>query len=306
MKRVGAVAAIGVSLLIVLAYAVVKVAAPQARGDEASLDASQAPEACLPPAPANPPGTWRVIAAAPISGRADHTAVWTGSEMLIWGGDTASGGAAEVEPTNDGAAYDPSTDTWRALAPSPLSPRTLHSASWTGSEMVVWSGTDRDGTALVDGAAYDPASDSWRQIGDAPAVAGRGNQRATLGDGGIVVAEIGDAFRLMRYDIASDAWEVLPSPPIPTRGLVSLAWADGRLILLSFPDTGRKTGAKAALYDPTGGEWRQASGSPQSTGAPAAALWTAPRSCRSRDRSAARDHSPAARHWIAGRGLAPA
>jgi hypothetical protein len=34
-----------------------------------------------------------------------HTAVWTGSEMIVWGGYNGS-------PSNTGARYNPSTDTW--------------------------------------------------------------------------------------------------------------------------------------------------------------------------------------------------
>src|SRR5262249_52839289 len=61
-----------------------------------------------------------------------HTAVWTGSEMIIWGGQF--GGST-------GSRDDPATDTW---APGTTSgapePRMLHTAVWTGTEMIVWGG----------------------------------------------------------------------------------------------------------------------------------------------------------------------
>jgi hypothetical protein len=44
--------------------------------------------------------TWRQLPAMPFS-RADFAAVWTGSQVLVWGGYTTS------ENYTDGAAYTP-------------------------------------------------------------------------------------------------------------------------------------------------------------------------------------------------------
>ena len=67
------------------------------------------------------------------SARYLHTAVWTGSEMIVWGGNYA---------TNTGGRYNPSTDSWTAtsLTNAP-SARADHTAVWTGSEMIVWGGS---------------------------------------------------------------------------------------------------------------------------------------------------------------------
>jgi hypothetical protein len=65
-----------------------------------------------------------------------HTAIWTGTEMIVFGGI-----GDPYRYLNDGARYNPSTDSWTSL---PLtgarSARTLHTAVWTGSEMIVWGG----------------------------------------------------------------------------------------------------------------------------------------------------------------------
>jgi hypothetical protein len=55
--------------------------------------------------------TWVPIAmsGAP-SPRLGHTAVWTGTEMIVWGGFGRDG---ELE---DGAAFDPARGTWRSIA----------------------------------------------------------------------------------------------------------------------------------------------------------------------------------------------
>ena len=85
------------------------------------------------------------------SARADHTAIWTGSEMIVWGG--WSGGPV----LNTGGRYNPSTDSWTATSTTNAPPgREFHTAIWTGSEMIVWGGTN-DST----GGRYNPTTDSW-------------------------------------------------------------------------------------------------------------------------------------------------
>jgi hypothetical protein len=85
------------------------------------------------------------------SARTDHTAVWTGSEMIVWGG---WGGGPGL---NTGGRYNPSTDSWTATSTTNAPPgRIWHTAVWTGSEMIVWGGTN-DST----GGRYNPITDSW-------------------------------------------------------------------------------------------------------------------------------------------------
>jgi N-acetylneuraminic acid mutarotase len=72
------------------------------------------------------------------TGRAYHTAVWTGSEMLVWGGYFC----CPVTGFNTGGRYDAGTDTWTATSTTNApSPRYLLTAIWSGSEMIVWGGT---------------------------------------------------------------------------------------------------------------------------------------------------------------------
>ena len=66
------------------------------------------------------------------SARSQHSAVWTGSEMIVWGGDG---------PFDTGGRYDPAADTWTATSTvNAPSGRWLHTAVWTGDEMIVWGG----------------------------------------------------------------------------------------------------------------------------------------------------------------------
>src|SRR5438552_7897443 len=77
------------------------------------------------------------IANAPAA-REYHTAVWTGSEMIVWGGEDFSGSLV-----NTGGRYNPSTDSWTATSTTNApDARQAHTAVWTGSEMIVWGGND--------------------------------------------------------------------------------------------------------------------------------------------------------------------
>src|SRR5438477_12975676 len=65
--------------------------------------------------------------------RFGHTAVWTGSEMIVWGGGFSG--------FNTGGRYNPSTDTWAdTTAVNAPTGRYDHTAVWAGSEMIVWGG----------------------------------------------------------------------------------------------------------------------------------------------------------------------
>jgi N-acetylneuraminic acid mutarotase len=100
--------------------------------------------------------------------RVGHSAVWTGSEMIVWGG-VDKGGFPNM--TNTGGRYNPSTDTWTATstANTPTA-RDTHTAVWTGTEMIIWGGYDGDDVNT--GGKYNPVTDSWTAttLINAPAV----------------------------------------------------------------------------------------------------------------------------------------
>ena len=81
------------------------------------------------------------------------TAVWTGSEMIVWGG---------YPLLNTGGRYNPSTDSWTATSTmNAPAGRDLHTAVWTGSEMIVWGGDNGSGVYFNTGGRYNPSTDSW-------------------------------------------------------------------------------------------------------------------------------------------------
>ena len=100
------------------------------------------------------PGTdsWTATSTANApTARAGHTAVWTGREMIVWGGGSG----------NTGGRYNPSTHTWTATSTTNApTRRNGHTAVWTGREMIVWGG--QLSNALNTGGRYNPSTDSWR------------------------------------------------------------------------------------------------------------------------------------------------
>lgn len=106
--------------------------------------------------------SWVAMAASPLSARYLPTIVWTGSVAIIWGGYGNAGYC------NDGASYNPATNTWGLLSTT-LAPtaRYNHTAIWTGTEMIIWGGYVNGGKTNT-GARYNPVSNLWVTLPLAP------------------------------------------------------------------------------------------------------------------------------------------
>ena len=101
--------------------------------------------------------SWSPTHALP-DGDSYMTAVWTGAEMVIWGGGPGR--------FNTGSRYNPVTDTWHSTNNSSAPDgKNQHTAVWTGMEMIVWGGCDRSRSEhscqSSDGARYNPVTDRW-------------------------------------------------------------------------------------------------------------------------------------------------
>jgi hypothetical protein len=99
--------------------------------------------------------------------RAVHTAIWTGTEIIVWGG------SGDVSYSDTGGRYDPATDNWvpTSTTNAPTG-RTNHTAVWTGTEMIIWGGQGAAGF-LNTGGRYDPATDTWTATSTMNAPIGR-------------------------------------------------------------------------------------------------------------------------------------
>lgn len=106
--------------------------------------------------------SWTATATANApANRYNHTAVWTGDEMIVWGGYDESAGHA----VNTGGRYNPNTDTWTPTSTTNVPEgRATRTGVWTGSELIVWGGVFYDGPTphyLNTGGKYDPITDTW-------------------------------------------------------------------------------------------------------------------------------------------------
>jgi len=109
--------------------------------------------------------------------------VWTGTEMIIWGGYNGS-------YHNTGGKYNPSTDSWTATTTTNApSVRYHHTAVWTGTEMIVWGGYYKDSTdhPLNTGGRYDPTADNWTTTSIVNAPAARSGHTAVWTDSEMIV-----------------------------------------------------------------------------------------------------------------------
>jgi N-acetylneuraminic acid mutarotase len=208
------------------------------------------------------------------------TAVWTGTEMIIWGGV----GAVSSQALGSGGRYSPSTDTWVATS-SVLSPPTYrdsHTAVWTGAEMIVWGGRDEiSGERLNTGGRYMPSTDSWAPTSTGAGVPGARVYHSAVWTGTEMIVWGGDDHTWYntggRYDPALDAW--LPTSTganVPAaRSGHTAVWTGTEMIVWGghHSPVGHNSGGR---YSPSTDTWV-----PTSTGAnvPAAcsshtAVWT--------------------------------
>ncbi len=170
--------------------------------------------------------------------RQRHTAVWTGSKMIVWGGSVA--GSPSVTAT--GGLYDPTTDTWTPMSSiNAPPPRHSHRAVWTGSKMIVWGGFGAT-TYESTGGIYDPTTDTWATMSTVGAPAGRNEHAMVWTDKLLVVSGGFNGAALASgasYDPATDTWAALPSAGAAGPRLSHTAiWTGSRAIFWGGSDLG--------------------------------------------------------------------
>ncbi len=162
------------------------------------------------------PGSWDPTHALPEA-NAGISAVWTGTEMIVWGGTEVGG-----SKFNSGSRYDPATDTWRTTSGvnAPF-PRKQHSAVWTGTEMIVWGGCgllDEHFCQINTGGRYDPLTDTWEATATAGAPSPRIDHTAVWTGTQMIVwggcRFVNDACNAQslgnsggRYDPSTNSWQ---------------------------------------------------------------------------------------------------
>jgi N-acetylneuraminic acid mutarotase len=186
--------------------------------------------------------------------RDGHTAIWTGGEMIVWGGYD---GNSDV---NTGGRYDPATDSWTPTSTTnaPIG-RWLHTAVWTGSEMIVWGGGY--GTDFLNtGGRYNPTTDTWTPTNTTNAPTARVHHTAVWTGSQMIVwggynYTNGRFNTGGRYDPSTDSWTATSTINAPeARWDHNAEWAGSEMVVWGGTNETiyLNTGAK---YNPTDDTW---------------------------------------------------
>src|SRR5437016_1051873 len=173
------------------------------------------------------------------SARAGHTAVSTGSEMIVWGG------IPFTFPSGTGGRYNPITDSWTATSTTNApSRRGNHTAVWTGSEMIVWGGFTGPNIVLNTGGRYNPGTDTWTatSITNAPSARSghtgvwTGTEMIVWGGGTFVPSVLNTGGR---YNPGTDSWTATSTTNAPdARADHTAVWAGSEMIVWGGANVG--------------------------------------------------------------------
>jgi hypothetical protein len=193
--------------------------------------------------------TWRTLPDAPIDPRFGAIYLWTGSEVIVWGGGDR--GAPTIA---EGAAYDPAVDSWRRIADGPVGLNHA-SAVWTGQEMLVFGSAQNDknwaATDTAVGAGYEPGLDRWREL---PSSDLSPQASSAVWTGEVMVAWDYEVHS-QEYDPATDAWTPPQKMPLEfDECFPNSVPLEGRVFAFFC--------GRAALYQPATSEWSEVTGGP--------------------------------------------
>jgi hypothetical protein len=211
-------------------------------------------------------GRWAQLPSPPIDTLIQAHPVWTGRELLVWGGNFNG----EFAPAT-GLAFDPATNAWTRLPTAPLSTRENPTIVWTGRELIVWGGLTSEQQTKPDryeGAAYDPETNTWHPLASSglppmelAAAAWTGHEMLVVGPAaaGQRGADAGEA-----YDPTTNQWRAIAPTPLSQREQMSSTWTGHELIVwggISYLGS-RGTLGDGAAYNPTTNQWRMLPNSP--------------------------------------------
>jgi hypothetical protein len=197
------------------------------------------------------------IAGAP-SARARHVCAWTGTSLIVWGGDGGGYPAA-------GGVLSLAAGTWKptSVANAPA-PRAYAAGAWTGERFFVWGG--HDGNPVGSGGLYDPSTDTWKTVSTSGAPSARhAHSVVWAADAGVLIVwggtnGTGQLDSGARYDPARDVWTAVSGTNAPSRRRDhSAVWSGARMLVYGGVGfDGVDEGVYLAggkLYDPVADTW---------------------------------------------------
>jgi N-acetylneuraminic acid mutarotase len=189
------------------------------------------------------------------TGRIHHTAVWTGSKMIVWGGSDDVTGR-----TNTGGIYDPVTNTWTSVSlTNAPSAREWHTAVWTGSKMIILGGDTLQFAYSNTGGIYDPVQNSWTRTSTTNAPAPRmehtavwtGSKMIVWGGTGNNIGNTGGV-----YDPSANSWLPTSVTNAPSRRIVPTAiWTGIRMVIWGGDGSSAGLLNTGGIYDAVTDSW---------------------------------------------------
>lgn len=214
-------------------------------------------------------------------------ATWTGKYVIAWGstGTAKAPGSQAAGSSEHGAAFDPTTRTWRSVPAAPVD-ITVEQTTWTGHEILVWGSAPAAARSSGHNflLALDPTTWRWKRLTAPPitprtgaAVLWSGTRLIVIGGhGGSVTALLNGA----TYDPRTNRWSALPAVPHIVAGVgskaepvgVTAAWAAGALYVWVTRQVSRACGVgcgeisakvQALRWRPGASRWRPGATPPE-------------------------------------------
>jgi len=217
-----------------------------------------------------PSDSWLPVSpvGAPIT-RTKFGSVWTGSRLLIWGGEG-------VPLNHAGRIFDPANNVWSEMSTiGAPTPRHSHFTIWTGTHMFIWGGqTGYQGPSNW-GGLYHPESNSWFPTNRNDAPLPRGNAVAIWAGDRVIIwggtehvdnlpAPMAYPSDGLVYSPTSDQWSRTSTVGAPDgRSSHAVVWTGSRMIV--FGGSGSQGWVtKAGSYDPLTDTWHPVAAPPGS------------------------------------------
>ncbi|MBU2664777.1 hypothetical protein KOI35_14845 [Actinoplanes bogorensis] len=205
---------------------------------------------------------WREVTGSPLSPRDQALGLWTGREVLLFGGsdlppcsDTSSC-AMDPTPLSDSAALDPDTNRWRPLRTAPVPVLGAFGAVVGSKAFLLPYGSKRE--ILV----YDVDGDSWKRL-PAPFDSDDGYRLVAAGERLIAYAGTDELRPLVDQvlDVRTGKWSALPADPLGPAWDRTMVWTGREVALFDHklvPNPGADGPAltRGAVLDLTSGGWR--------------------------------------------------
>ena len=184
--------------------------------------------------------------------RSEHTAIWTGTEMIIWGGVSSA-------YLDTGAKYNPTTDSWTSIETTDApDARGNHTAIWTGTEMIIWGGNDFLFNFNT-GARYNPTTDTWLSISTSAAPSARSKHTVVWTGTEMIIWGGSDGTKLntgARYNLSSGTWSTMSTTNAPSaREGHTAVWTGAEMIVWGGNDNTFSNVNTGAKYNPTTDTW---------------------------------------------------